>query len=277
MMDARVTPARSDIAAAHLRGKVVAERFVAGRGLVVTAAWMNLLGQPNGRVVSQVLHGDLFDVYDEADGFCWGQNRRDSYVGYVASSGLGRVDLAPNARVSTHWGHIYPDADMKSVPARDPLPFMAAVRIIGAAGSFQQVRGGYCPGQCLRPMQRHESDFVAVAESFIGVPYLWGGCTPLGFDCSGLVQISLLAAGKPVPRDTDQQAAAIGAALAADSPRQRGDLVFWKGHVGIMQDATRIIHANGHHMAVTSELLAFVAVRAAETGGKVTSCRRISF
>jgi cell wall-associated NlpC family hydrolase len=145
-------------------------------------------------------------------------------------------------------------------------------------GDFLKLENGlHMPRQHVLPLDRHEPDFVAVAERFLGTPYRWGGKTALGLDCSGLVQVALQAAGLACPRDSDMQAADLGEPVpkTAWSHLARGDLVFWRGHVGLMTDPAHLLHANGHHMAVTRELLVTVIGRAEATGSAVTAVRRV--
>lgn len=274
-MDPRITPARADLAAEFLRGKVAAPRFTTAHEMTVSVPWLDLYDKPGGHVTSQLLYGDRFDVYEQAPWFAWGQNKRDGYVGYVVANRLHEPGPAANCRVSTNWAQIYPRPNVKMPIDRPPLPFMATLHSREIVGEFAHVDGGFCPIQALVPLDRRVADFVSVAERFAGVPYLWGGCTPLGFDCSGLVQIALLAAGKFAPRDADQQESVLGVALAAGESLQRGDLIFWDGHVGIMQSSTETVHANAHHMAVVSEPLKTVSDRVLANGLVVRSRRRI--
>ncbi len=275
-MDPRTTPVRHDLAAESLRGKVDATRFAFPHEMVVAAPWLDMFDKPGGHVTTQMLFGDIFDVYEQAAWFAWGQNRRDGYVGYVVAARLHQPGPVANHRVTANWAHVYPRPSMKVPTDRQPLPFMAAMYSGESVGGFAHVEGGFCPVQSLTGIDGANSDYVSVAERFIGVPYLWGGCTPMGFDCSGLVQICLLAAGIRAQRDSDQQEQTIGERIANTAALARGDLVFWNGHVGIMRDAQRIIHANAHHMEVATESLNSVVERAAKNGSEVTSCRRIA-
>ena len=138
--------------------------------------------------------------------------------------------------------------------------------------------GGFVPADHLAPLRSFEPDFVAVAERFRGVPYLWGGKTSLGLDCSGLLQVALQACGIPAPRDTDLQERALGAAGAPDAAfgnLRRGDLLFWPGHVAIARDRDTLVHANAFHMMVAIEPTADAIVRIRASGSELTSVKRL--
>lgn len=271
----RLVPARPDLAAEELRGKVEAGRFVAGRAFGVTAALLDMTGTPDPRAgrTTQLLRGERFVVYEErADGLAWGQAVADGYVGYVPLAGLGPAQ-GKGSRITAVWSQVYAEPSAQAWVEAE-LPFMAEVPVAGTTGAYARLRGGgHVPRAHLEPVR---GDWVAQAERFVGVPYLWGGRSLRGIDCSGLVQVALMALDERAPRDSDMQEALLGAALGPDEPARRGDLVFWRGHVGIMQDAATLLHANGHHMAVTSEPLAVAVSRiAAAGGGPVTGRRRL--
>ena len=274
MLDPRLTPARADLAAAHLRGKVEAPRFVEGRPAGITAASAPLQRRPEPAAPweTEALHGESATVYDERDGFAWVQLERDGYVGYLASSALG-APVAATHRVAALRTHAYPGPSIKR-PHVLALPLGARLRITAQAGDFLvDGEGRHFWARHLAPVASAEADFVAVAEKFEHCPYLWGGRTSEGIDCSGLTQAALTAAGIDAPRDSDmleKLGAPVSGAL------QRGDLVFWKGHVGVMCDPETLLHANGHHMAVVREPLAAAQARiAASGGGAITSMRRL--
>jgi cell wall-associated NlpC family hydrolase len=169
--------------------------------------------------------------------------------------------------------HVYSRPDIKA-PVSAALPCGAEVAVVGEDGAFARPDGGgYLP---LAHLAARPGDPVAQARRFLGVPYLWGGRSAEGIDCSGLVQLAHLAAGLDAPRDSDMQEAALGALLPSDAPLQRGDLVFWRGHVGLMADATTLLHANAFHMAVAEEPLAAAVARIRDTGGGVITARRRS-
>jgi cell wall-associated NlpC family hydrolase len=280
--DRRLVPARPDLAAAHLAGQVEAGRFVTGRLMQVCEELAPLYPQPSREAFldTQVLCGETVMVYEEdEEGWAWGQATRDHYVGYIPSQALRPAGSEATHRVRVPRTFVYPGRSLK-LPVLGALPLGAMVEVIASQDGFAEVAGlGHVFAAHLAPRRSAEPDFVAVAESFLHAPYLWGGKTWLGLDCSGLVQISLAAAGYDVPRDTDLQQAAIGEAVAVDTDLaglQRGDLVFWKGHVGIMRDAATLLHANAHHMAVASEELAAARDRILTKGdGRVTAVKRL--
>lgn len=273
--DPRLTPARPDLAAAHLRGQVAAARYVEPERLRVTAPLLDMVAAPGGgALVTQLLHGEAFDLYerDAATGMAWGQCGTDGYVGYVDAAGVGAAP-APDRRVVTLGTQVYGEPRLKSRPV-GWLPFLAALRVEEDRDGFARIGPAlWCPAPHLAPVGEAAPDFVAVAERLLGVPYLWGGRSNIGLDCSALVQLALLAAGRAAPRDSDQQQA-MGSAISGANAR--GDLVFWRGHVGIMRDARVLLHANAHHMAVVSEPLADAVARIEAAGaGPVTAIRRL--
>ena len=270
---ARLVPARPDLAADHLRGKVQSERFVRGRPCLVTATLLDVTATPaaDGERTTELVYGESFTVYEERDdGMAWGQAALDGYVGYVPASGLGPAQ-GPGKRVTALWSQVYAGPSARARVVAE-LPFLAEVRVKGSTGGFYRLRdGGFVPRAHLEPV---EDDFVGLAERFLGSPYLWGGRSRRGIDCSGLVQVARIAAGHPTPRDSDMQAAQVGTALCEEVPLRRGDLVFWKGHVGIMRDPETLLHASGHHMAVVAEPLAAACARIARAGGGPVVARR---
>lgn len=279
--DKRLTPARPDLAAAYLRGQIEAPRYVEGQAMRVIAEATPLRGEPNPEngYDTQALHGETLIAYEiDDEGWAFVQLTRDKYVGYVSENALATVASPPTHHVRTPSTLVYPGRSIKSPPMM-ALPMMAQVSVSGIDGAFARIDGGYVWAEHLAPIASTATDYVAIAERFEHAPYLWGGKTWAGLDCSGLVQISLQAAGIEAPRDTDMQAAALGEALdpGADfASLRRGDLVFWKGHVGMMLDAETLLHANGHHMQVAREPFAEARARiAAKSFGEIICVRRI--
>ncbi len=278
--DRRLTPVRADLAAAHLRGRVEAPRYVQGRAaqVVMASAPLRRRPDPNAPLETEALFGETVTIYDESDGWAWAQLMRDQYVGYLPAASLG-VPTEPTHRVAALRTHAYPGPSIKLKP-RMALSLGAQLRIVGGEGDFAVSEEGlYLWSRCLAELGAHEAEAAAIAEFFLETPYLWGGRTSEGVDCSGLVQTALTAAGVASPRDSDMQEAALGEPLPIDDPEaalERGDLVFWKGHVGIMRDPLTLLHANGWHMKTVSEPLMQARARiAASGGGEVTSVRRL--
>ncbi|MEH3117937.1 MAG: C40 family peptidase [Methylorubrum populi] len=278
--DPRLPPARPDLADLRLRRIVAAERYVAGEParVVVPSAPLRRAPSAEAGLDTEAVMGDAVTVFETRDGFAWVQIDRDRYVGYLPAAALGPADPAPTHRVAALRTFVYPAPDLKR-PHLAHLGLGAAFAAEVREGAYWRLaRGGYVFAGHAAPLGAAEPDFAATAERLVGTPYLWGGRTSLGLDCSGLVQLCLETAGRACPRDADQQERALGETLppGLDGLR-RGDLVFWKGHVGLMLDADRLIHANGHHMAVAVEPLREAVERiAARSFGAVTSIRRLA-
>ncbi|HAH09745.1 MAG TPA: peptidase P60 [Alphaproteobacteria bacterium] len=276
--DKRITPARADLAALSLRGTVEADRFSAGERAIICAPVADLLTRPmeSSGLDTQGLFGETVTVFERANGWAWVQFHRDSYVGY-----MNLTALSTEQEAATHWvtavrAPVFSAADLKS-PRRAFLPMNAQVQVTETDGKYARLgRLGWVATQHIAPLSERAKDWVAVAETCWGAPYLWGGCTPDGLDCSGLVQVAHLAAGRKCPRDADMQEAELGTALPQEqwSQLRRGDLVFWKGHVGIMCSETELLHANAHHMCVAVEPLDKAVERIAAASGPVTSVKR---
>ena len=279
-LDRRLTPARADLAAEHLRGHVDAPRYVKGREMRIIAASAPLRRAPqaDAALETEALRGESVIVYDEQDDWAWAQLERDQYVGYLRVDSLG-ASTEPTHRVAALRTHAYPCPSIK-LPPRMALSLGALLTIVDVKGDFAVSDDGlYLWSGHLVEKSAREADPVAVAERFLETPYLWGGRTSEGVDCSGLVQTAIMAAGVAAPRDSDMQETALGEPVAIDdpdAPLKRGDLVFWKGHVGIMRDSSTLLHANGWHMKVVSEPLAQARDRIeASGGGALTSVRRM--
>ncbi|SEO68009.1 NlpC/P60 family protein [Methylobacterium sp. UNC300MFChir4.1] len=282
-LDPRLTPARPHVADLRLRDRVAAARYVAGTPRRVTSPSAPLRRAPaaDAGLDTEALLGDAVDLYDTADGFAFVQLARDGYVGYLPAESLGPADPEPTHRVTALRTFLYPEPDLKR-PVLGHLSLGARLAATGEAGAYLETPGGYVFARHCAPVDAREPDYAATAARLAGTPYLWGGRTSLGLDCSGLVQLCLDAAGLPCPRDADMQERALGQALTFDPARpevaglRRGDFVFWRGHVGLMVDPETLIHANGHHMAVAAEPLAGAVGRiAAHSFGAVTGIRRL--
>jgi cell wall-associated NlpC family hydrolase len=276
-LDPRVTLVRDGVADARLEGVIKAGRFQSARASQTIALAAALRSAPDARAeqLDQLLFGEGFDVFETSGQFVFGQAWRDGYVGWVHAA-----DLTDQREPPTHWvsalrTFAFAEPSIKA-PARGPLSLNALVTVVEEAGTLVRAdRIGWVSRVHLSPIGTVFADPAKVALAHLGAPYLWGGRESVGLDCSGLIQQALLACGVACPRDADQQQA-LGIAVPPDA-LARGDLVFWKDHVGMMLDPRRLIHANGYAMAVTVEALARARTRiSGEGGGEPIVYRRLS-
>lgn len=273
-LDKRLHAFRDDLADDSLRGSVGAQDFVSGilMQCADSVAGVHRSASPEAMQLTQVLWGETVTVFERKNGWAWVQLQRDGYVGYMEETALATSTTPASHRLPVRSSHLYPAANLKSQPAI-AIPMGSELAVAEAAGDFNKLTSGHFV-YAAHLNQSPPVDFVSVAEQFLHTPYLWGGKTVWGLDCSGLVQVSLQATGVACLRDSDMQEQSLGIAIGQDD-LQRGDLVFWKGHVGIMQDATTLLHANGHHMMVVSEPLKVAVERIAAKGSAITSVKRL--
>ena len=280
MDDPRLTPARPDLAAKYLEGRIAAARFVSGEEFEIVDALAPLREGPSSdaMLLTQALKGERVTIYDRnGEGFAWGQLNSDGYVGWLPDSALAKPAGKPTHKITSLRTFAFPGPSIKLPPA-DVLVMGAMVTVLREDGPFAVTREGwFLPRQHVGSIDRHENDFVAVAERFVGTPYLWGGKSSFGIDCSGLVQVALNAAGTGCPRDSDMQQESLGRllGLSESSRLERGDLMFWKGHVAIVRDAGTIVHANAHHMATAIENTGDAIARIKAAGSEITAIKRL--
>lgn len=274
-MDRRLLLANTHVAAIELKGSVTSEEFVDGELRQINSSladiWRSSTKNTRDR---QLVFGDTFRVLEIRDGMAFGQSTKDQYVGYIDAALLS--DAVDGTHfVSARASHLYPVPDFKSVETM-PLTFGAKIRIVGGQGDFFEIHTGqFIPKPHVRPLNALLDNPANTAQLFFGSPYLWGGNSSAGIDCSGLVQVALLTSGIECPGDSDLQEQSIGIELSADEPTQRGDLIFWKGHVAMAVDNQTVIHANAHSMSVMYEPIDAAIERITnQGGGPVTSRRR---
>lgn len=276
-LDPRLNPYRRDIAARHLQGQVEAAQFVDGVVQEVIEPIADVRREPahEAALDTQALKGERVTVYETSEeGWAWGQLEADGYVGYLSANALGSAGPLPTHRVCVPRTFGFPGPDIK-LPPMIALPMGAKLDIVREIERFAlDGFNWHFPLSHVAPLSKRQPDFVAVAETLLNAPYLWGGKSSLGIDCSGLVQLALQAAGVPCPRDTYMQERALGQPKSLSELR-RGDLIFWKGHVAIACDATTLIHANAHHMLVAKEPVAEAVTRIKRTGSDITAVKRL--
>lgn len=281
-LDPRLNAFRDDLADARLKEQVAAPRYVDSRPAGVVRGVADLRRAPDAAsgLDTQLLFGERVRVFDERDGWAWVQNQTDGYVGYLESAALGAAVGAPTHRLRALRSFLYPEPNLKA-PALDCLSLASPVRVTGTQDGYSEIAGGgWLYSKHLQPLTETNPDFVATALEFLGTPYLWGGRSSIGLDCSTLVQLSLACAGVDTRRDSYQQATTVGEPLNGlphEVTLERGDLVYSPGHVAIMLDNRQVVHANGHSMTVAVEPLKDLEGRVLEeTGGTgFTAVRRV--
>lgn len=276
--DERVIPARPDLAALHLKGVVEAEVYASGTPMRVSVplAPMTASRDAEGEMTSQLIFGESFTAYEVDNGWAWGQTALDGYVGYIPDACLMPDEIPATHRVTAVQALVYPEPDFRTRPI-GALPFGSRVAPGERHETFIQLEvGGWVGETTVKPLADKAPMWVATAERFKGAPYLWAGRSAAGFDCSGLVQVALQSANIACPRDSDQQMAALGRDVSKNALR-RGDLVFWKGHVGVMTSPKKLLHANLFHMEVAEEPLETAIARISKKElGDILGVRRIT-
>ncbi len=280
MLDKRLNAYRNDLADLRLKGKVEAPLFREGSLMQMNTPIATLHRAPAlaAPQETQVLFGEILRVFDVTEGWAWVQLYRDSYVGYLRQEFLSAKIHEPTHHVSVPSTLLYAKPSIKVLPVKF-LPMNVQVSVTAVQNQFIELAtGGFIFAEHVKALATMPTDYVAIAEQFLNTPYLWGGKSAHGIDCSGLVQISLHACGLSCPRDADMQEAELGSPLLINNidGLKRGDLIFWAGHVGIMRDETTLLHASGHHMMVVSEPLAIANDRTKANGKEITRMKRLA-
>ncbi|MEP3112369.1 NlpC/P60 family protein [Nisaea sp.] len=280
--DHRLTPARADIAADFLEADIDAPKYVAGEGCRVLSGTLSVREAPEAqaRQSTELLFNERFIAYERKDGWAWGQNQSDGYVGYVREDGLGKDNEANDSHeIQTLRSYVFPEPDLKTIPL-DMLHLSTRVRVSETEGSYSRVdygeRGGWIYTPHLCDLTEIEPDYLSTAELFMGAPYGWGGRSSFGLDCSALVQLALARAGITAPRDSDMQEATVGGIVEGGlDAAQPGDLLFTAGHVMFLAEPGMLLHANGYHMAVAYEGLADFMHRTRDMDIPIRTIRRL--
>lgn len=276
--DPRLNAYRADIADARLQGEVETAKFVDGEPRQILAPIVNVHAEPHAeaKCTSQALYGERVAIFEDREGWAWGQLEHDGYVGYLSGGALSADLTEPTHAVAVLSTYLYAAPGIKTQPAV-AVYLNSKLSVSDTDGDFARLADGrFVWARHLRLLGDETGDPASVAEQFQHVPYLWGGKSQAGVDCSGLVQLSYHATGRDCPRDSDMIEAAIGEPLLINDPAglERGDLVFWKGHIGMMLDAEHLVHANGHHMSTVIEPLRDAVSRIGKLFGPVTGFRR---
>lgn len=279
LLDKRTNAYRDDLAASQLKGQIDVPRYSDGEKRQVVTGSVQLRKAPrfDAPMETEFLFGETLVVYDENEGWAWVQGDGDTYVGYLSADALSAEISQPTHHVRALRTHLYLEPDIK-VPVVDLLSMNSQLVVESIDGRFARLADGrFAIASHLTPIDEVAGDFVSVAQEFLGAPYLWGGRTSIGLDCSALIQLALQATGISVPRDTDLQEASNGTALPDphdQSSYARGDLLFWKGHMGVMLNESLLLHANAHHMAVAIEPVVEAITRIEASESPVTSVLR---
>ncbi len=264
-IDPRLHAFRPDLADLRLRGQVEAAAFVEGEPAILGAPRAPMRSRPEEAAswTSEILGGEALHVFERRSGWAWVQRDGDGYVGYVPEAAISSPSGALTHRVTALLAPVRAEPDVKA-PVTATLSFGVRLAGLGERGAFMETPAGFVPTSAIAPLSTRALDPVETARRFLGLPYVWGGRSAFGIDCSGLVQLALEAAGQPCPRDSDQQLAALGQPV--DHP-QPGDLAFFPGHVGWVVEGDQLLHANAYHMAVTEDPILAVVERAGCSAG----------
>ena len=250
-MDPRLTPANEIVACSTLKGKINHSNFVEAKNYQVNVPFVDLLGSPDGKRNRQLIYGSKVKYFSAAKGWAFIQNTYDNYVGYVPESTIASETQKTHI-VTAPLAHVFMEPNIKSKNI-EILPLAARVSGEVIENGFLETELGWMSVSQLKRKTELSKDPVEVSKLLQNAPYLWGGNTTLGIDCSGLIQISLLLCGIDCPGDSDQQMNTLGQNIDIGSPRKKGDIIFWKGHVAWALNERQILHANAYHMATVIE------------------------
>ena len=271
-MDPRLTPANQNVACSSLRGQIEHTNFVEGQNYQVNVPFVDLLGAPGGERNRQLIYGSKVKYFGETDGWAFIQNTYDDYVGYVPQETIN-LDTNKSHIVSAPLSHVFSEPNIKAKNIAI-LPLAAKVSGKTVENGFLEIELGWIPVMHVKLKTEFAKNPVEVSKLFLNSPYLWGGNTSLGIDCSGLVQVSMLLCGLSCPGDSDQQLAKLGENIDVDTTQKKGDILFWNGHVALALNARQVIHANAYHMSTVIEEFSAVALRIKKQEGNDIIARK---